>query len=80
MCRTLSILVLALAPLAAQDFNYTDFSVTGGLALVPNALQSGNVLRVNSSIISDKGAAWYSNPVPVATGFDTTFTFRAGAA
>jgi len=61
---------------AAQSFNYADFTNTTGLVLNGNATQTGVALHVTSPLTTQKGSFWYSTPVNVAAGFDTTFTFR----
>jgi len=67
----------ALAPASvAQSFNYVDFSSTSGLVLNGNAAASGSVLRVTPAASDQKGSVWYSQPIDVIAGFDTTFTFR----
>jgi len=74
--------LLALAALtasssvAAQGFDYPDFSDITGLALNGDAAQVGNVLRVTFSNPYARGSAWYDQPVSVLHGFETTFEFR----
>jgi hypothetical protein len=70
---------LALMPASAQLINYPNFSSVAGLTLNVNAAQSGSVLRVVPSVLSQRGAAYYSTPVTVENGFDTTFTFQTSA-
>ena len=67
---------LVAAGLTAQSFNYPDFSSTAGLALLGNAAQSGTALRLTANTNNQTGWAWRQSVVPVAAGFDTTFTFR----
>jgi hypothetical protein len=68
---------VALASIAtAQSFNYPDFLSTNGLALNGNAAPSGTVMRVTPATANQVGAVWYSTPVAVHDGFDTTFTFQ----
>ena len=67
---------LAAAGLSAQTFNYPDFASTAQLALLGNATQSGTALRLTANTSNQTGWAWRNTPVPVAAGFDTTFTFR----
>jgi hypothetical protein len=61
---------------AAQSFNYVDFTNTTGLVLNGNATQTGVALHITSPLTTQKGSFWYSTPVNVAAGFDTTFAFR----
>ena len=61
---------------AAQSFNYADFTNTTGLVLNGNATQTGVALHITSPFTTQRGTFWYSTPVNVAAGFDTTFTFR----
>lgn len=71
--------LFVLSPLVSAQIAYPDFTNVSGLSLVPNAAQSGNVLRLTNSVISTRGAAWWSAPVPVAGGFDTTFRWQTSA-
>ncbi len=63
-------------PLLAQSPSFPDFSSTTNLVFNGNALQSGNVLRLNPSAQGQAGSAWYSVLQPVANGFSTTFRFQ----
>src|SRR5262245_41650552 len=60
----------------ARAQNYPDFSNTTGLNLVGSATQVGNVLQLTSATQNLAGAFWYTTPVKVSGGFDTTFRFR----
>jgi hypothetical protein len=75
---TAAVCALALGA-RAQSFSYSDFTSTAGLTLNGNAQAVGPALRVSSAVISDKGSAFYSMPVSVASGFETTFTFQITA-
>ena len=64
---------------SAQSFNYPDFSSTAGLNFELQAGAVGSVLRVHDQLATggdNMGAAWYSTPVSVVNGFDTTFEFN----
>jgi uncharacterized repeat protein (TIGR01451 family) len=83
--RTLVLTIAALAilaaiggttPLMAQSPSFPDFSSTTNLVFNGTAAQSGNVLRLNPSLQSQAGSAWYSVLQPVANGFSTTFKFQ----
>ena len=63
-------------PLLAQSPSFPDFSSTTNLVFNGTALKSGNVLRLNPSLQSQAGSAWYSVLQPVANGFSTTFKFQ----
>jgi uncharacterized repeat protein (TIGR01451 family) len=63
-------------PLLAQSPSFPDFSSTTNLVFNGTALKSGNVLRLNPSLQSQAGSAWYSVLQPVAHGFSTTFKFQ----
>lgn len=67
--------LLAADRLAAQSFQYPNFSSTVGLTLNGSAVQSGNNLRLTNNAIAQVGSAFYSTAVPVTEGFDTTFDF-----
>ncbi len=63
----------------AQSFNYPDFTTTTGLTQVLTTANLGPILRVHDTtgVAGDNmGAVWYSTPVPVVNGFDTTFQFQ----
>ncbi len=70
---------LLASPASAQSFTYADFTSTAGLNLKQQAGAIGPVLRVHDQIGTggdNMGAAWYSTPVSVVNGFDTTFEFN----
>ncbi|MBS1796063.1 MAG: CSLREA domain-containing protein [Acidobacteria bacterium] len=73
----LLLVLLTLGPLAvaAQSFNYANFSTVGGLNLTGSAAQSGSVLRLTSSAGGEQGAAFYNTQVPVGA-FSTSFQFQ----
>ncbi|MFN8825665.1 MAG: IPT/TIG domain-containing protein [Planctomycetota bacterium] len=64
----------------AQTFDYPSFANTTGLTLNGSALQSGNNLRLTNNAASQTGSAWYTTPLPVAQGFETTFDFVMSSA
>jgi hypothetical protein len=70
-----SLTVLAASPLQAT-IAYGDFSSTAGLALLGDAAQAGNALRLTPSAPLTQGAAWFGTKQSVAMGFDTVFQFR----
>ena len=81
VARALAALVLLAAPALAQGFSYPNFASTAGLVLNGNALATGGVLRVTPAAASQRGSAWYSQPLSVAGGFtlDMTFQFTSQA-
>ncbi|MEZ6196258.1 MAG: L-type lectin-domain containing protein [Planctomycetota bacterium] len=72
----LAVLVALVGPAAAQTVTYNDFSNPAGMSLNGMATLSGNDLRVAPSGLMNTGSAFYSSPLQVANGFDTTFTCR----
>ncbi len=71
------------ATASAQSFSYADFSSTAGLTQVLSTANPSNVMRVHEvghAGGDNMGAVWYSNPVSVVTGFDTTFEFAISGA
>ena len=62
--------------LSAQSLNFADFSNVSAFALNANAAQNGNELRVAPLGAMSKGSVYFSQPLIVANGFDTTFDFR----
>jgi len=70
------LVTLAATPLLAQSPSFPDFSSTTNLVLNGTAVKSGNVLRLNPSLQSQAGSAWYSVLQPVSNGFSTTFKFQ----
>jgi len=71
--------VAATSVAGAQNFEYTDFSSSAGLALTGNATVTNNVLRVAPASGNQTGAAYHATPVRVEYGFDTTFKFQITA-
>ncbi len=71
-------LVIATSSLG-QTFSYPGFTSIAGLTLNNHAVQSGNLLRVTPSLISQRGTVWYNTPVNVVSGFETTFRFQFSA-
>ncbi|MBK8097087.1 MAG: IPT/TIG domain-containing protein [Planctomycetes bacterium] len=67
---------LAAATAVGQSFTYTDFSNTQGLRLLGSTVQSGTALRLTTTQAQQTGLFWHTTAMPVARGFDTTFTFR----
>jgi hypothetical protein len=65
--------------LSAQNFSFPNFSTVSGLTLNQNAVQLGSALRLTASVASQRGTAFWNNPVSVALGFETTFTFQVTA-
>lgn len=69
----------AVAPALADTGHglaYADFSSTQGLALVGNAAQSGNAVRLTPATTDQRGAMWFTTQQPVAGGFSTVFSFQ----
>ena len=73
--RTAAVLLFLTSAVVGQ-ISYPDFSSIAGLDLNMNAAQSGNVLRVTPSVISQRGSVWTQTPYPVAFGFDMAFQFQ----
>jgi len=62
--------------LVAQSFTYANFASISQLSLLGNAAQSGTALRLTANSSNQTGWVWRQGALPVAAGFDTTFTFR----
>jgi len=73
---TLAASGLLCATLAAQGFQYQNFSQASNLNLVGSAALSGSALRLTANVSNQSGWAWRQEAWPVVAGFDTTFTFR----
>jgi hypothetical protein len=65
----------ASATAGTVSINYPEFASPTGLSLVRDAAVEGGALRVTRAQPYQTGAAWHGQRVPVAAGFDTTFTF-----
>lgn len=74
LCVAAAVVLAAQAP--AQSLTFADFSDVSAFAFNASAAQSGNVLRVAPAGLLNKGSVYYSAPLAVVGGFDTTFTFR----
>ncbi|MSR38959.1 MAG: hypothetical protein EXS02_09000 [Planctomycetes bacterium] len=77
--KALSLLLLCtvIAAASGQNFNYQNFSSTAGLSLLGSTAQANAAMRLTSvGGINQTGLFWHQNRLPVANGFDTTFTFR----
>ena len=77
----LTLLAIALAILVphtstATDFDYPDFTNPAGLSLLGNATIAGSFVQLTAAVNNQVGACWYDTPVPVASGFSTTFEFQ----
>lgn len=59
----------------AQSFAFPNFTSTAGLTLNGAAVQASAVINVTNNGANQVGSCFYSTPVPVAEGFDTTFQF-----
>jgi len=59
-----------------MSFAYNKFSQEPNLRLINNAKLVSDFLRLTSSAPNQVGAVWTSTPVPVGSGFETTFKFR----
>lgn len=57
---------------------FPDFSSTAGMALRGDAQQVDSVLRLTAvdQFTSATGSAWFTTPLALAPGFETTFQFR----
>jgi hypothetical protein len=62
-----------------QNFTYPTFSSITGLTLNGSAVQSGANLRVTNNGSQQTGSVWYTTPVLVGEGFETTFDFAMTA-
>jgi Legume lectin domain/IPT/TIG domain len=72
----LPIVTLA-ATAAAQSFQYPSFASTSGLTLLGTTAQVSGAMRLTTvNGLNQTGLFWHNNRLPVASGFDTTFTFR----
>lgn len=79
--RTITMLLclcswMPLASTAHGDLDYPDFLDITGLTLVGDASQFGERLRLTPSAIGQVGAAYTTDQIMVAAGFDTTFTYE----
>lgn len=62
---------------AKADFSFPDFTNPTNLVLVGDAATVGGVLRVIPGLPGYvKGAAWFTKPQGLASGFETWFRFR----
>lgn len=61
---------------ALADFNYPNFNSIAGLTLNGAAIQSAPTLSITPPVRASAGSFWRSDRQSIATGFDTTFTFR----
>lgn len=72
----LTIATLA-ATAGAQSFQYPSFASTSGLTLLGTTAQVSGAMRLTTvNNFNQTGLFWHNNRLPVANGFDTTFTFR----
>jgi hypothetical protein len=62
--------------LPSVGFNFANFNSTTGLTLNGDSTTVNGALRL-SSVTGQTSATWYTQPLPVASGFSTTFQFRA---
>ncbi|MCA9321103.1 MAG: hypothetical protein KDB53_10225 [Planctomycetes bacterium] len=76
VCRLVCGVLVTVSSLSAQTVNLPDFSDVSGFMLNEQAVQSGNVLRVAPSGLMNRGSAYWTQPLSVSNGFDTTFTFQ----
>jgi hypothetical protein len=74
--RTPLLIALLAACVCGQNIALPNFSNLSSLTLNQNATTFNNALRVTSSVISQRGTAFWNNPIPVGLGFETTFTFQ----
>jgi len=71
--------MICAAVAAAQErksFSFETFSSPEGLQLRQDASVAGSVLRLTPANQNAVGAAWFSQRVPVRSGFATTFRFQ----
>ncbi|MDA1267233.1 MAG: hypothetical protein O2816_19300, partial [Planctomycetota bacterium] len=69
-------LCVVLAASAAADFDYPDFSSTGGLTFVGSASTTGNRARICPSVPNLSGAMWHTTRQDVVAPWTATFTFE----
>jgi hypothetical protein len=77
--RPFACLMICAAVAAAQErksFSFETFSSPEGLQLRQDASVAGSVLRLTPANQNAVGAAWFSQRVPVRSGFATTFRFQ----
>ncbi|MBL6914647.1 MAG: hypothetical protein ISR35_04640 [Planctomycetes bacterium] len=58
------------------DFEYLDFTNMAGLTMVGSSSQVVNRVRLTPSALSQVGALYTTDRIPVSEGFDTTFTYQ----
>ena len=63
-------------PLLAQNPSFPNFNSSTNLQMNGTATTVNGVLRLNPSLQSQVGSAWYTLLQPVAGGFSTTFTLQ----
>lgn len=61
---------------ALADFNYPNFNSIAGLTLNGAAIQSAPSVSITPPVRASAGSFWRSDRQTIASGFETTFTFR----
>ncbi|MEC7584957.1 MAG: IPT/TIG domain-containing protein [Planctomycetota bacterium] len=70
-----TVLMLA-AFVPGQSFSYPNFSNTAGINMLGSAVRVGSAVRLTTVAQAQTGIFWNRVAMPVANGFDTSFTFR----
>ena len=59
-----------------QSFSYPNFANTAGINMLGSAVRVGSTVRLTTVSQAQTGIFWNRVAMPVANGFDTSFTFR----
>jgi hypothetical protein len=87
LAGALTLAVAVIPAVGQQQISFPDFTSTSGLscngsaqsALPAGCTTSGTALELTSANPSQSGSAWFSNKVPLAGGFTTSFQFQLNA-
>lgn len=58
------------------EFDFPTFDNPLKIIFVDNAVRVGNYIQLTPPNVNRAGAIWYSEPIPVISGFKTEFSFR----
>ncbi len=58
------------------EFDFPTFENPTKIIFVGNATKVSNYIQLNPSSVNKSGAIWYSEPIPVVSGFHSEFSFR----
>jgi hypothetical protein len=75
MIAALALGCASLGSLAAPSIDITSFSTSSGVQLVGNATFASSKLRLTSSQVSQRSAAWINTPQDVTQSFTATMNF-----